>query len=169
MAENTHKVTSTILFSYKSKLYKYLSNEYESKMLIDGNIYYHVYGYMYIQEYMQDDNTKAVHHLLNQESSLYCKQYWNRNPVRAETKEMWTDEYKVKIMERAILTKFITNKELAQQLLSTGESLLAYNNPDTEFWGCGKGMQGENALGKILMQVRAVIKKGIILGDLRND
>lgn len=60
-------------------------------------------------------------------------------------------------MKRALMSKFITNTELAKYLVSTRESELIYNVLD-EFWGSGKDGNGNNILGKMLMEVRTVVK-----------
>lgn len=72
---------------------------------------------------------------------------------------------KVEVMYRFVLTKFRAEKELGDKLLATGDAVLIEgNNWGDRFWGMvrgkGGGWEGENHLGKILMQVREEIKRG---------
>jgi len=58
------------------------------------------------------------------------------------------------IMTRALYTKCKTYPEIAQALLDTDELRLVENNNYDYFWGCGRDRRGENAYGKVLMNVR---------------
>ena len=65
----------------------------------------------------------------------------------------WRDVRRI-VMTRAIYTKCRTDGEVARTLLDTGESTLIENNNYDYFWGCGRDRRGENAYGKVLMDVR---------------
>jgi ribA/ribD-fused uncharacterized protein len=67
-------------------------------------------------------------------------------------------EVKKDIMYNLILEKF-SEKTLKEKLLATGDAVLIEGNPwyDT-YWGVCRGV-GENHLGRILMQVRALLKE----------
>jgi ribA/ribD-fused uncharacterized protein len=74
------------------------------------------------------------------------------------------EEVKVIEMRSLVLRKFWDHKNLAQRLLDTGdEALIEWNWWHDNFWGvchCGKTcdpQEGLNTLGRILMDVRAVI------------
>lgn len=75
-------------------------------------------------------------------------------PLRSD----W-DDAKYDIMKRAVLKKFETHIELKNMLLSTENQKIIEETTDDFFWGCGKDGTGENALGRILMQVREILKK----------
>lgn len=66
---------------------------------------------------------------------------------------------KIDTMREIVLAKFQQNEDLAIRLVDTGEQELIEGNEwgDT-FWGVCKG-KGENWLGKILMEVRHLIKE----------
>lgn len=58
------------------------------------------------------------------------------------------------IMTRALYTKCKTHADVANALLDTGELRLVENNNYDYYWGCGRDRRGENAYGKVLMNVR---------------
>lgn len=74
-------------------------------------------------------------------------------------------------MRRAVLAKFSypPNKAIRQQLLETGSRLLIEASPWDDFWGCGLSADGfhasnqkypgRNELGKILMEVRDILRE----------
>jgi ribA/ribD-fused uncharacterized protein len=73
-------------------------------------------------------------------------------------REDW-DEIRVKVMRALVLAKFQQNPKLAEKLLATGDAKLVEGNwwGDT-FWGVCRG-KGENHLGRILMWVRAELRR----------
>jgi ribA/ribD-fused uncharacterized protein len=68
-------------------------------------------------------------------------------------REDW-DAYRISVMEKAVRAKFEQNESLRKLLLSTGNKELAEASPTDYFWGIGKKKNGENRLGKILMNLR---------------
>jgi ribA/ribD-fused uncharacterized protein len=68
-------------------------------------------------------------------------------------REDW-DAYRISVMEKAVRAKFEQNESLRKMLLSTGNKELAEASPTDYFWGIGKKKNGENRLGKILMNLR---------------
>jgi len=74
---------------------------------------------------------------------------------RVTLREDW-EAVKLPIMRQLVLTKFINNPDLAQQLRDTGDSELIEGNWwGDNFWGVDiHSGHGENHLGKILMEVR---------------
>lgn len=70
------------------------------------------------------------------------------------------DKIKVNLMQEFIRLKF-ENPLLREMLLATGEAdLIEGNYWNDKFWGVCRG-QGENWLGKILMEVRTDIREEI--------
>jgi ribA/ribD-fused uncharacterized protein len=69
----------------------------------------------------------------------------------------WED-VKISVMWEICLIKFITHGVLRQKLLQTGDiELIEGNNWGDRIWGMVDG-EGENLLGKILMDIRSRIK-----------
>lgn len=72
--------------------------------------------------------------------------------------EGW-DIKKISIMKLLLEQKF-KNEPMKSMLLNTGDSILIEgNNHRDKFWGQVKG-EGNNMLGKLLMEIRDEIKKG---------
>lgn len=82
--------------------------------------------------------------------------------------DVW-DAYKFKIVVQGNLLKFSQNESLKTQLLSTGTKVLVEGSPYDKIWGVGlkfddprildeNKWQGENLLGKALMEVRDQLK-----------
>jgi len=69
------------------------------------------------------------------------------------------EQIKDKVMFEAVLRKFETHKELRVILLSTDEEEIVENAPGDYYWGCGADGSGQNTLGKILMEVRNVLRQ----------
>ena len=76
-------------------------------------------------------------------------------------------------MVDALRLKFTQNLDMLQELLNTGNKTLVEASPTDKIWGVGlhedddrilneANWDGENRLGKALMQVRAELKKKII-------
>ncbi len=65
---------------------------------------------------------------------------------------------KTTIMTRAIYTKCMTHSVVKEKLLSTNDARIVENSQYDYFWGCGRDGRGENAYGKILMDVREKLK-----------
>jgi len=69
-------------------------------------------------------------------------------------------EVRVKIMKNLLTCcKFYQHPDLADKLLATGDAVLIENSPIDSFWGVGADGEGENMLGKLLMEARKKLKK----------
>jgi ribA/ribD-fused uncharacterized protein len=77
-----------------------------------------------------------------------------KHPLRKD----W-EQVKDSVMKRAVLRKFETHGEIGAVLLQTGDEDLVENAPGDYYWGCGKTGTGQNKLGKILMDVRAILRQ----------
>ena len=73
------------------------------------------------------------------------------------------------IMKQGLLAKFGQNEHLKQFLIETGNTTLVECNPTDRIWSCGFSMTnprrkdprnwlGTNLLGKILEEVRSILK-----------
>jgi ribA/ribD-fused uncharacterized protein len=68
------------------------------------------------------------------------------------------NKVRVEVMYAVIFDKFYRNKGIRRWLLDTGDKLLVEGNHwNDKFWGVCEG-EGENMLGKILMQIREDFK-----------
>lgn len=64
------------------------------------------------------------------------------------------EEVKVFVMKECVMAKFLQHKDLRDQLMATGEEEIIEHAPWDNFWGSGPNGDGQNMLGKILMEVR---------------
>jgi len=74
-------------------------------------------------------------------------------PLRAD----W-EQVKDKVMEKAVLQKFMSNIDIREILISTSIEEIIEETTDDYYWGCGSDGTGKNVLGKILMEVRSILK-----------
>lgn len=74
-------------------------------------------------------------------------------PLRKDWEDVKND-----IMKKAVLEKFRTHKEIQDLLIATGDEELIEETTDDYYWGCGADGTGKNVLGKILMDVRSILK-----------
>lgn len=65
------------------------------------------------------------------------------------------------IMRRADRAKYDQNPDLLALLCATGEAEIIEDSPFDAFWGIGADGQGQNWAGRILMELRATLCKGI--------
>lgn len=76
-------------------------------------------------------------------------------------KEDW-DTRRLTVMWEILLCKFTQNEAAQRALLSTGDAYLEERTVNDKEWGSGSdeaGGSGKNMLGKMLMEVRAVLLK----------
>lgn len=69
------------------------------------------------------------------------------------------EEIKDDVMRLAIAHKFHQNDECGDRLLETGDKEIVEDSPKDWYWGWGKDKTGKNMLGKILMEVRDVLRE----------
>lgn len=77
-----------------------------------------------------------------------------KEPIRADWEAVKDD-----IMRQAVLCKFQTHADIRAILLATGEAEIVENAPRDYYWGCGKTGEGKNMLGKILMEIREILRQ----------
>ena len=84
-------------------------------------------------------------------------------------KEIWNANCR-QIVYDALVAKFSQNLEMKEELLSTGDDIIAESSPNDLNWGIGKkkndpkaldpkSWRGKNWLGYTLMEVRETLKK----------
>lgn len=132
--------------------YEFLSNFYPAKLMYDGIAYYNAEAAYQAQKCADPDEKMLFAKLYSDES----KRFGRTIVVR----EDW-DEIKVDVMKSVVRAKFEQNPRLAEMLLGTGDiPLLEGNTWHDVFWGVDlKTGEGENNLGKILMQLRKDFKE----------
>jgi len=104
--------------------------------------------------------------IMNSKSPTYIKKCGRK--VKNFDQIKW-DSSRYDIMYKACLFKFSQNKELKELLLSTEDKMIFEASPRDKIWGIGlsedkakltdpKKHPGSNLLGKILMEIRVLLK-----------
>lgn len=130
--------------------YSYLSNFEICKLKI-GKLEFHSVEQAY--QYYKCESQEDKDIMLSLETPSKCKRF-SRG---IKTNEDFHNK-KLEIMTFLVTEKFKQNPLLLKKLLSTKDSIIVEGNfwHDT-FWGVCDG-EGENHLGKILMEVRGKLK-----------
>jgi len=90
----------------------------------------------------------------NAKSPGHAKRLGAACPMRPD----W-DDIKVDVMRKCIRAKFTQNEDLKAKLLATGDEHLEEGNTWSDrVWGTVNG-QGQNLLGKILMEIREELRE----------
>jgi len=62
-------------------------------------------------------------------------------------------------MRRVVRAKFLQHRHLGDVLVSTGDAEIVEHTARDSYWGDGGDGKGKNMLGRILMEVRAELRK----------
>jgi ribA/ribD-fused uncharacterized protein len=72
------------------------------------------------------------------------------------------ESVKVNVMRTAVLAKFAQHEELQNLLFSTGDAKIVEHTANDNYWGDGGDGSGKNMLGRILMEVREMLRSAQI-------
>ena len=153
-----YRTKSRIEFYDKNQPYYKFTNFYEPfcKVLIDGRYWpttEHYFQAMKFQEQSIQDmicqcaTARQVYGLANSRSGTY------RRHIRGD----W-EQVKDAVMWKALFAKFTQCYDLRLLLCQTGDAVLVEASPYDPYWGYGPNKDGENKLGKMLMQLRSMLK-----------
>ena len=134
--------------------YDFLSNFYEVAVR---------YGYDYGSAEAAYQAQKATDSDDKSKFTEYTPAQAKRMGRKVDMRSDW-EEVKVAYMRDILFAKFVQNPELAKRLLATSDSTLIEGNDwhDT-FWGVdSKTGEGQNILGKLLMELREELKNPAI-------
>lgn len=144
-------MTDPIVFSMKN--HAFLSNFYPSEIIIQDKKYYHVEGYYQACKH-KGVNDEHANYVAAFKDPSTCKVVARSVPMSKEREKEWENGMKIDIMRDALFEKFLQNENLGDLLRSTNERELIEYAPWDEYWGTGKYGDGQNMLGKLLMEVR---------------
>jgi ribA/ribD-fused uncharacterized protein len=144
-----------IVKEFKGK-YKFLSNFYPAKIVIDGLDYATTEHYFQSMKFFDPEIQKKIR---NSPTPSLAKKLSKKYKKR----EDWYD-ISLKVMEKALRVKFSIRK-LRRMLLATDDMYLQEGNRwNDTFWGVDlKTGKGENHLGRLLMKIRAELQENIDL------
>lgn len=66
----------------------------------------------------------------------------------------WDQRRRFIVMRSCLEAKFSQHPALMKMLISTNDAILVEDSPKDTFWGIGKNRNGQNMLGKMLMELR---------------
>lgn len=141
-----------ILFYLKRDSYGWLSNFSPHGIEMKGLAWPTVEHYYQAQKVAGTDYEELIRHAHNPSTAKAMANDGTR-PVRPD----W-EAVRYGIMQAAVLKKFETHKDLREFLLATGDEILVEESPTDYYWGCGADGTGQNNLGKILIEVRALLR-----------
>lgn len=142
-----------IIFCKLDQPYGEFSNFYRSFMVIDRKIYLTNEHYYQSQKFVGNKFEEIVR---IQSSPMKAKRIARSIEAEKYLRPDWND-IKVSVMAKGLYHKF-KNEILRNLLLSTGNSeIVEYSNKD-KFWGRNSENDGQNILGKMLMELREQIR-----------
>lgn len=139
----------------------WLANAHESPFVVDGKRYYHVEGWMQAKKHegnpefseeIRRTPSASQARVMGAERVLWADLDLGKRGLRPEEIDRW-DRIKLATLRQGLWAKFEQNRDLAKRLADTGVATLVYDDPDP-FYGCGPQGDGENHLGRLLMEVR---------------
>ena len=137
-----------MITSFKDK-YFFLSNFYEVPVIFDGIKYQNNEAAFQAQKCIDPKERSKFSELNPSEAKKLGR--------KIELRSDWED-VKVDLMKKIVFAKFTQNPDLTLELLNTkDEELVEGNNWNDKIWGKVNG-EGQNLLGKILMEVREYIR-----------
>ena len=158
-----------ILFFFRDRNdYFFLSHFYAAEIVIDGEAWPTVEHYFQSRKSFDPQFRQAIRDYVHpgmakrlaappDGSRKVAGQSWFRIHGR-KYREDWPD-VQLDIMRQADLAKFSQNPRLRELLLATGDAAIIEDTTGDGFWGIGADGRGENWAGRILMEVRALLRK----------
>lgn len=147
--------------------YGFLSNWYLSEFQVDDMKYSSMEQYMMYQKAVLFQDNEVAEQIMMTDQVGAIKGL-GRN-VRHYEEHVWNGRRQI-IVYRGLTEKFMQNSALREELLATGEAVLAECAVQDRIWGIGLSMkdecrfdmrewQGQNLLGYALMEVREQLCK----------
>jgi len=143
----------TIKFYKTNEPYGFLNNFKKAPMFIYGRLWKNVEAAYQAQKTLVSEEYDSIWNAPHPQTARDLGQTVTMRPD-------W-DQIKVQVMHDCVYAKFSQNNDLKQQLLDTGDEELIEDSPIDAFWGCGPNGDGQNNLGKVLMQIRSELKNNL--------
>ena len=144
----------------------YLSNWWYSSFIVNGITFNSSEQYMMYCKAITFGDMETAQQILKTRS--FSKMKALGRAVQGYDDSVWSS-VRYNVVKQGVLQKFIQNPELAHQLISTGDNVLAECAVKDRIWAIGLSMtdpkrfdigswRGQNLLGKILMEVREELR-----------
>lgn len=168
-------MNSIVCFYREYEEYGCFSNWYKADFEYAGKKFISAEQYMMYHKMIQFGAFDVAERILNETDQGTIKSL-GRTKIDSFDPKLW-DKTKYVIVKRGIRAKFMQNPELLQQLLNTGNALLAECSKNDRQWGIGIDItdesrmdttkwHGQNLLGRILMEIRQEFELRRSLGKL---
>jgi ribA/ribD-fused uncharacterized protein len=144
------QIASPIKFYHNTGEWGFLSSMHLCKIRVDG-VEYKSSEHYYQSKKTTNEGKRAW--IMNAETGYEAKS--RAHTLKDADIVSLSPEQKVAILRKATIEKFAQNRELAIQLLATGETEIVEDAPEDTFWG----VKGENWAGKVVMDARTELKK----------
>jgi N-glycosidase YbiA len=143
----------TILFySSHEQLYGCFSNFSRHGFTLDGSYWPTSEHYFQAQKFAGTPHLEAVRNARTPKVAANMGRDRKR-PLRPDWEQVKDD-----VMRRAVLAKFTAHASIREVLLGTADEDIMENAPKDYYWGIGADGTGKNMLGRILMEVRAILR-----------
>lgn len=156
-----------LFFNRDRELFGFLSNYHDAPIAIDGEAWQSTEFYYQAQKSHDPDYRDAVRKAKSADhakgigsdpgrSRKARKRSWFHG--RREAMRLDWHDVKMAVMETAVRAKFTQNQELRALLLDTADAEIIEDSTHDPFWGIGRDGQGENRMGRLLMQMRQELR-----------
>ena len=135
--------------------YGAFTNFYRKEVMIDEKRWKTTEHYFQAQKFI---GTPYEEHIRSLATPREAFQFSRIHHVRPWIRNDW-HRVKEDVMKKALLCKFSQNEDLKQLLLGTGQRKLIEHTANDLYWGDGGDGRGQNKLGRLLMDVRATLRK----------
>lgn len=103
-----------------------------------------------------DTNPEYAEIVRNSNTPKECKKLGSTRDYRINPR--WNSSEKIKVMETVLFCKAMQNEKFKNLLLESGNAEIVEASWDN-FWGEGKAGDGENMLGKLLVELRTYLRR----------
>lgn len=159
--------TEPVLFFKPEQPYGFMSNWWPSPFTIDNVLFPTTEHHMMVMKALLMGDQAMARTILNTKSPSAVKGLGKK--VKNFSPQLW-DTHKFEIVLTGNMAKFTQHPDLKQQLLATGDRIIAEASPYDKIWGIGMAptdsrarnpanWKGQNLLGRILMEVRSRLRQ----------
>ena len=145
-------MSTTIRFYRTDDPYGEFSNLSPHPIVVDGVVWPTSEHFFQAQKFAGTEHEEAIRHASTPDKAAKMGRDRKR-PLRADWEEMRND-----VMQLATYCKFTQHPELRQLLLDTEDAWLVEHTTNDHYWGDGGDGSGQNMLGRILMEIRDLLK-----------
>jgi ribA/ribD-fused uncharacterized protein len=141
----------TIQFYRVSDEYGWMSNFAGYPIELDGRTWPTSEHYFQAQKFLEHEHQEAIR--TTRSPMIAARMGRDRKrPLRRD----W-ESVKIGMMQKALLAKFTQHADLRERLLATGDATIVEHTQRDCYWGDGGDGNGQNVLGRLLMEVRNAI------------